>query len=141
MSQGKFASITASLLARKGEAAPWQQSQQTPLAWRSQAAPEIAAPAHPSAETAHPPAETAHLPATPRKVPALPPQPPTSATKRCTVRLSQNDYERLGLMAVKKDIKRQQLLQEALAEVLARMARDFAQSCACISKACAGDCS
>jgi len=118
MSQGKFASITSSLLARKGEAAPWHENGRVPLAWRSEPTPAMVAPSI--------------MP---------PPPPPTTPTlKRCTVRLSQDEYERLGLMAVKKNITRQQLLQTALAEVLAGMAREFTQNCACISKAC-GDCS
>jgi hypothetical protein len=121
MSQGKFASITSALLARKGEAAPWHENGRLPLAWRSDGAPAMVEA---------------------RKMPSPPPPPPTTpALKRCTVRLSQDEYERLGLMAVKKDITRQQLLQAALAEVLAGMARDFTQSCACIGKACAEVCS
>jgi hypothetical protein len=44
MSSAKFASITASLLARKGEAQPWnslgnglatQEAEKVPLAWRT----------------------------------------------------------------------------------------------------------
>ena len=119
MSQGKFASITSSLLARKGEAAPWHETGRIPLAWRSDGVPTMVATS---------------------KIPP-PPPPSPRAMKRCTVRLSQDDYERLGLMAVKKDITRQQLLQAALTEVLAGMAKDFTQSCACIGKACAGACS
>jgi len=110
MSQGKFASITSSLLARKGEAAPW--TERAPLPWR----------AAPPASTL-----TAPIPA-----PVRPAPPPPEAVKRCTVRLSPHDYERLGIMAVKKDITRQQFLQNALARVLDELAREFPTGCSCI---------
>lgn len=129
MAQGKFAAITSSLLARKGEAAPWLESGRTPLAWRSEMAPAM------------PPPQAIAAPA--YKAPAVYKAPPaaTGALKRCTVRLSQEEYERLGLMAVKKDVTRQQLLQAALAEVMAGMAREFAQGCACIGAGCSNACS
>jgi len=114
MSQGKFASITSSLLARKGEAAPW--GERTPLPWR-EAPPLAPAPMPMSA-----PISTSVRPA------PLPPD----AVKRCTVRLSLNDYERLGIMAVKKDITRQQFLQSALARVLDELAREFPAGCSCV---------
>lgn len=118
MSQGKFASITSSLLARKGEAAPWTENARTPLAWRTDV-PPVAVPLPPA-----PP------PPAPLMRRADPPAP--DALKRCTVRLTQADYERLGLMAVKKSVTRQQLLQAALAEGMAGLARGFSRDCACI---------
>jgi hypothetical protein len=128
MAQGKFAAITSSLLARKGEAAPWLESGRTPLAWRSEVAPA----------TPPPPALPSMI-APVYKAPVM--QAPCDTLKRCTVRLSQDDYERLGLMAVKKDVTRQQLLQAALAEVLAGMAREFSRGCACIGAGCGNACS
>jgi hypothetical protein len=122
MAQGKFASITSSLLARKGEAAPWLESGRTPLAWRSEAAP------------------MAPMPPSVAAPPYTAPLAPAETLKRCTVRLSHDDYERLGLMAVKKDVTRQHLLQTALAEVLAGMAREFSQGCACIGAGCGKSC-
>lgn len=117
MSQGKFAAITSSLLARKGEAAPWNDNNRAPLPWRD--APPLA------------PAAQAAIPAPiPRPAPA--PPPPPEAVKRCTVRLSLRDYERLGIMAVKRDITRQQFLQTALSRVLDEIAREFPTGCACI---------
>ena len=128
MAQGKFAAITSSLLARKGEAAPWLESGRTPLAWRSEVGPAMPPPQAPPSMIV--PAYKATLA-----------QVPSGALKRCTVRLTQDDYERLGLMAVKKDVTRQQLLQGALAEVMAGMAREFAQGCACIGAGCGNACS
>ena len=115
MSSPKFASITASLLARKGEAQPWnslgnslgnslenaaQEAEKVPLAWR-----------------------------TPRAV-AAPPPPPPAKDKSCAVRMSAHDYERLGILAVKSGVSRQQLLKDALAQFLAGKARDY--GCACL---------
>jgi len=119
MSQGKFASITSSLLARKGEAAPMTGNTGVPLAWRAES---------PAARLAAPPRTN------------IPPPAPPQTVKRCTVRLSQADYERLGLMAVKRNVTRQHLLQMALTDALAAMARAFPTDCACIGGACTRDC-
>jgi hypothetical protein len=80
MSHGKYAHITAELLARKGEARPW---------------------------------------------PAL--------TRAEEVQ----DYERLGILAVKADVTRQQLLKQALEEFLTARARQY--GCACLG-ACNSNC-
>jgi hypothetical protein len=102
MSAAKFASITAGLLARKGEAQPWaQEDGKIPLAWRSE----------------------------PRAAGAAPPPPPPKE-KSCSVRMSVQDYERLGILAVKSAMTRQQLLKDALAQFLDGKARDYA--CACL---------
>ena len=120
MSSAKFASITASLLARKGEAQPWnnlgnslrnsmgtQEAEKVPLAWRA-----------------------------PLAVAAPPPSPPAK-DKSCAVRMSAHDYERLGILAVKSGVSRQQLLKDALAQFLAGKARDY--GCACLG-ACERNC-
>jgi hypothetical protein len=113
MSRPKFASITAGLLARKGEAQPWnslenaaQEVEKVPLAWRT-----------PLAVTA--------------------PPPPPAKDKSCAVRMSVHDYERLGILAVKSGVSRQHLLKDALAQFLAGKARDY--GCACLG-ACNRDC-
>ena len=112
MSSAKFASITSSLLARKGEARPWAQEAQltTPAAWRSE----------------------------PRAAIAAPPPPPPTRDRSCAVRMSAHDYERLGILAIKSDSSRQQLLKDALAEFLASKAQDY--GCACLG-ACNRGCS
>ena len=116
MSSAKFASITASLLARKGEAQPWnsmgnslatQEAEKVPLAWR-----------------------------TPLAV-AAPPPPPPVKDKSCAVHMSAHDYERLGILAVKSDVSRQQLLKDALAQFLAGKAKDY--GCVCLG-ACNRNC-
>jgi hypothetical protein len=111
MSTAKFASITAGLLARKGEAQPWaQEPGKMPLAWRSDIRPAHAAP----------------------------PPPPPAKDRSCSVRMSAHDYERLGILAVKSGVTRQQLLKDALAQFLAGKARDY--GCACLG-ACNRGCS
>jgi hypothetical protein len=120
MATGKFASITSSLLARKGEAMPWQEPGRAPLAWRAEGGP---APALPPVIVAPRPVEPPRPP-----VPAK----PAAAVKRCSVRLSLEDYERLGHMAVKKDITRQQLLQDMMARVMEDLARAYSKDCSCI---------
>lgn len=116
MSSAKFASITSSLLARKGEARPWSQSlepalepdmpQKIPTAWRTEA--------------------------------VLPPPPPPPAKDRsCSLRMSAHDYERLGILAVKGGVKRQDLLKAALAQFLDSKAREY--GCACLG-ACNSNC-
>jgi hypothetical protein len=112
MSNTKFASITASLLARKGEAQPWnslgtQEAEKILLAWRAPLAV------------------------------AAPPPPPPAKDKSCAVRMSAHDYERLGILAVKSGVSRQHLLKDALAQFLAGKARDY--GCACLG-ACNRDC-
>ena len=112
MSSAKFASITASLLARKGEAQPWnnnslgtQEAEKAPLAWHAPRA--VAAP------------------------------PPLAKDKSCAVRMSARDYERLGILAVKSGVSRQQLLKDALEQFLGGKAKDY--GCACLG-ACNRNC-
>jgi len=112
MSSAKFASITSSLLARKGEARPWAQEPSVSVSpsWGSDARAALAAP----------------------------PPPPPSKERSCSVRMSAHDFERLGILAVKSDSTRQQLLKDALAHFLASKAQDYA--CACLG-ACDRSCS
>jgi hypothetical protein len=103
----KFASITSSLLARKGEAQPWHAGVAEPeklsLPWRQ------------------------HVP---RAVAASPPPPPPAKDKSCSIRMSPHDFERLGILAIKTGATRQQLLKDAVAEFLATRADDY--GCACL---------
>jgi hypothetical protein len=113
MSGAKFASITAALLARKGDAQPWpdlEASDKTTLCWRG----------------------TGIGPA-----PTTAPPPPPDKDRSCTVRISAHDYERLSIIAVKAGMSRQQLLKQALAQFIAGKAQDYA--CACLG-ACQRNC-
>jgi hypothetical protein len=114
MSSARFASITSSLLARKGEARPWAQegAVTTPPAWRDDVRSAIAAR----------------------------PLPPPAKDRSGVVRMSAHDYERLGILAVKSGVTRQQLLKDALAQFLADKARDY--GCACLgacNRGCSGE--
>ena len=100
----KFASITSGLLARKGEAQPWNQDNGPPPVWRPEPLVQLS---------------------------AAPPPPPLLAKDRsCSVRMSAQDFERLGILAVKRGVTRQQLMKDALAQMLASQAKIFA--CACM---------
>lgn len=104
MSSAKFASITAGLLARKGEARPWapDAALAVPFPWQGNF----------------------------RAATAAPPSAPPSKERACSVRMSAQDFERLNILAVKSNVTRQQLLKDALSEYLAARARDYA--CACL---------
>ena len=113
MSGTKFASVTAGLLARKGEAQPWNhngmpETEKISLPWRT------------------------YTEAT-----ATPPTPPPVKERSCTIRMSAHDFERLGILAVKRDVTRQILLKDALAEFLDHKALDY--DCACLG-ACNSNC-
>jgi hypothetical protein len=110
MSNGKYAHITAELLARKGEARPW------PALTAAEEVPE-------------------HRPWRPAVAP--PPPPPEIKERNCAVRMSAHDYERLGILAVKADVTRQQLLKQALEEFLTLRAAQY--GCACLG-ACNSNC-
>jgi hypothetical protein len=111
MSLGKYAHITADLLARKGEARPW------PALTRAEEMPE-------------------HRPWRPAVAPP-PPTPPEIKERNCAIRMSAHDYERLGILAVKADVTRQHLLKQALEEFLASRAAQY--GCACLGS-CNSNC-
>ena len=111
MSHGKYAHITADLLARKGEARPW------PAMTRAEEMPEM----RPWRPAITPP----------------PPPPPEIKERNCAIRMSAHDYERLGILAVKADATRQHLLKQALEEFLASRAAQY--GCACLG-ACNSNC-
>jgi hypothetical protein len=52
--------------------------------------------------------------------------------KKCTIRMSFIDYERLGIIAVKKNVTRQHLLHEALERCFAMAAEEYRKECACV---------
>jgi len=109
----RFAPITSALLARKGEARAWDEPRSAELQnvasipWR---------------------------PYTPAV--ASPPPPGNEKDRSCSIRMSAQDFERLGILAVKANATRQQLLKEALAEFLDAKARDY--GCACLRGASCG---
>lgn len=111
MSSARFAPITSVLLARKGEARPWNQ------------APKLEVE------------DVASIPWRPY-TPAVVVPPSPEKERACSIRLSAHDFERLGILAVKKHTTRQLLLKEAVAEFLAAKAQDY--GCACLRDSPAG---
>ena len=134
MSRNKFAAITSSLLARKGEAAPWPNAAPAWAPAFVPDAPPVIAP-EPRFVAPEPRFVMSEAPIVAAKTKAPPPNP--EAVKRCTVRLTQREYERLGILAVKTGVTRQQLLKQALSEFLAARAAQY--GCACLG-ACNNNC-
>jgi hypothetical protein len=128
MRQGRFAPITAALLARKGEARPWgydaAEVQLEPQAGFFSPRPAMAKPiADDHANDAVPPVAL-----------ALPQS--GDGIRRLTLRLSRADYERLSLIAAKRDLTRQRLLQQMLHDFLAQAANEYGPQCGCIGGVC-----
>jgi hypothetical protein len=135
MSGSKFASITSSLLARKGEAEPWHEPLRKDLPWQRAEAGQ---------GSNWPPLAPGDDPEPAKATPKTAPRARKNSTndsrdKTCAVRMTHYDYERLGIMAVKKGTSRQRLMQQALEEFFGRMARDYANECACLSAGCEPD--
>ena len=124
MSQRKFAPVTATLLARKGEARPWNHdAAETKGGFFS---PHVASPtpSHDNhANDASPPVSL-----------ALPQS--GDGARRLALKVSQADYERLGLIAAKRDITRQRLLHQVLDDFLAGAAHEYGAQCGCIGGSC-----
>ena len=116
MSRPRFAAITADLLARKGEARPWGDGGNAGAGWEN-VAPRMPRPMPLSEAPPAPP--SAHLPGDWRK---------------CSVRITHHDYERLGLLAVKRGTTRHHLLQEAVDAMLSGLPYQ-SSGCACIANA------
>jgi hypothetical protein len=64
----------------------------------------------------------------------------SEAARRCTIRLSPVEYERLGIVAVKREITRQQALRQAVERYLATAKRQYKAQCNCLGGACNGAC-
>ena len=118
-----FAPMTANLLVRKGEAAP---STVTPL-FQERDGDE-----NPILDALRPPPVFA-----PRQIKPAPLPPPApdqgGKTRRLVLHLSPREYERLGLLAVKRGKTRHGLAQEALAAFFRSMSENY--GCACIGDA------
>lgn len=121
MSSAKFASITSGLLARKGEARPWSQTLESARDSTLEPALQIEVPKISTAWRSE----------------AAPPPLPPAKDRSCSLRMSAHDYERLGILAVKGGVKRQDLLKAALADYLNSKAREY--GCACLG-ACNNNC-
>ena len=117
MSSAKFAAMTASLLARKGDSAP------------SVVLPVMAQP------------RPALVPRDDRPAPPeLPPFvfEPHNADKlrRIMVSITQEELERLGIAAIKKGINRHDVVRGALDDYFRKLSAEFPQPCACMEGGC-----
>ncbi len=146
MSQPRYAPITSNLLVRKGEARPWHIS-----------ASDCAAAPPRIVETQHDVQHEKHAPAAPQPAPEAIREPEPRAApvvsaarnshadgeehdRRCTLRLSHAEYERLGIIAVKKEISRQQVLRQAIEHYLATAKEEYQSACGCLGGTCRGEC-
>jgi hypothetical protein len=129
MRQGKFAPVTAALLARKGEARPWgyDGTEGRPEPDAGFFSPRSGAPRSPHEEHAND--------ASPPPV-AIAFSQTGDGMRRLTLRVSQADYERLGLIAAKRDLTRQRLLHRMLDDFLAGAAHEYGAQCGCIGGTC-----
>lgn len=173
MSPQKFASITASILARKGEAKPWEDPPKRALDWKDeprQPAPAFEPPIpaqkyepvvkftpvfEPAASPARKPEPAASPPFTEVKASVVRRDPSPvrdvefsdmsaaaqphafdepEKIKKCTIRMTLHDYERLGIIAVKRNVTRQHLLHDALDQFFAAAADQYRKDCACLNQ-------
>ena len=134
MKQEKFAPITSNLLARKGDAKPWQSP--------SHGLRELVlVPARESYNglSADCRAESSPQPcngpdgAVPKLKTAGKPGAPGERTKRFSLALSPAEFERLGVAAVKKGVSRQQILRESMEFYLTDIAQTLKVPCECLS--------
>jgi hypothetical protein len=117
VTSAKFAPITASLLAQKGDAAP-----------------SVVVPVTASPRAALVPRDD--RPAPPELPPFVFPNPrqPDSAGKlrRIVVFIRPEELERLGIVAVKKGISRNDILRGALDDYFRKLSAEFSRPCACM---------
>ena len=126
MAYGKFAPVTSALLARKGEAAPSVVTAQIgPGGITPVRVGFFGTPAPAESQTRKTPDET---PAPPRRNPGM----ARGEKRRVVLTLTQDEYERLGIAAVKMNLTRSEFAREALFQFLWQTARDH-QNCACIA--------
>lgn len=146
MSHARFASITAALLARKGEAKPWEDPPKTSLAWREDLArtPPLPPIVDPPSVTPFAQVQALVVQPTPKQCHEVEFSDMSSAAiaptgsgpekiKKCTIRLSLHDYERLGIIAVKRNVTRQHLLHDALDQFFAAATEQYNPGCACLT--------
>jgi hypothetical protein len=139
----KFAPITSNLLARKGDAKPWQPPSHglRELVLVSSHESVTGLPADFRAESPQPCNES-DSEALPRIKTAANPGAPRERTKRFSLALSPAEFERLGVAAVKRGISRQQILRESMEFYLTDIAQTLMVPCECLSESsCQRNCS
>jgi hypothetical protein len=137
VNDSKFAPMTASLITRKGFAAPslvagpaaamlWEN---TTWSTAGRSGPPDHRPGVPveraEAPFAKPPSEPARN--TPAEAAAAPEKP-----RRIMVLVTASEIERLGIAAIKKGKTRHEIVREALDDYLVRLARELTEPCSCL---------
>lgn len=120
---GKFASITADLLARKGTAIPSAIAAKPLVDWTApvqhlvanRPAPEHVMPHHDSQLHAH--RDDAHY------------------LRKIQIGLSDHDHERLRILSARKETSRQQIVRDALVAYFESQAHAYKDECRCLSGA------
>ncbi len=126
MNTAKFASITSDLVVRKGEARPWPQRDSPQRDLPPRELPPRA-PLPMAARDDEDPLEADYSPPEPRTTPTQ-----DNNTRRCALKLSPCEYERLGIIAVKRNTSRQQILRMAVEEYLAAIEQEYGRECGCL---------
>jgi len=150
MSGGKFASLTSGLLVRKGEAAPSpiiagpiasgsarsfvhaSERVEAPVSIQGHSPGWREGPKRPPASERHSPPPRIDTPERPAREIALHSDHPDKP-RRLMVMLTPEEYEMLGIIGVKKEVTRHQLLRIAFDEYLVLLVEEYGESCHCIA--------
>ena len=136
MKQQKFAPITSNLLARKGDAKPWQ-----PPSHRLHELVLVPTRESDSGQSSSQPPNQSEFGAVRIKT-AGNSGVLGERTKRFSLALSPAEFERLGVAAVKKGVSRQQILRESMEFYLTDIAQTLMVPCECLSESsCQRNCS
>jgi hypothetical protein len=137
VNKARFAPVTASLLARKGDARPWQAPSYEPRALSF--GPEHPADCGTDCKPSPEPSDHPRIAAVSRITSATTSEAPAEWTKRLSLALPSAEFERLGIAAVKKGISRQQIVRDAIDFYIAHT---LITRCECLSDSSSqGNCS
>lgn len=116
---GRFASITADILARKGTAMPSAIAAKSSLDWMAPVQhlppPLLSATEPRSSDTHHAQRDDAHH------------------LRKIQIGLSDHDHERLRIISARKETSRQQVVRDALTAFFKKHANDFGTECRCLA--------
>ena len=139
MSAGRFASLTAGLLGRTGEARTPSSGKAPVVFALAHSQERFGPPPRPEQRSSPPSGRGRSAPPKPRVVTSSGGQPPTGSSdkgRRLMVMVTAGEYETLGLIGVKKNVSRHQLLRNALDEYLALLVDEYSEAFQCISSGC-----
>jgi hypothetical protein len=115
---GKFASITADLLARKGGAVPSAVVAKPSIDWSAPVQHLAASRPEPLPHETHSlHRDDAHY------------------LRKIQIALSDHDHERLRILSARKETSRQQVVRDALCAYFENQAREYKEECRCLGAA------